>query len=161
MLPKPTSKPALDWYPLAHLLYRELMHLIQEGLEEDLEFFLPYSEDLTLEEHGWANTFSDSAYRCRIGIYFLEDSTVFCWTDEFTGGDEHTFDLNGSYMHSRQEWGTSQKFDDSFQEWFDGAASIYEQGIVLLMNSIPTHHFSHGMDLSEVSLRLLQRKWAH
>jgi hypothetical protein len=161
MLPKPTSKPALDWYPLANLLYSELMDQIEVGLVEDIEFFLPYSQDLTLEEHGWANTFSDSAYRCRIRIYFFEDSTIFCWTDEVLGGDEYEFDLDGNYTHSQQEWGTSPNFDASFQEWFDGATSIYEQGIVLLMNSIPTHHFSHDMDLAEVSLGLMQRKWAH
>lgn len=161
MLRKPTSQPALDWYPLANLLYCEMMNLIEVGLDENIEFFLPYAQDLTIEEHGWANMFSDWAYRCRIRIYFHECSTTFCWTDEFTGGDHYEFDSDGCRTHSQEEWGRSPRLEDSFQDWFDGTTSIYERGIILLMNSVPEYHFKCDMDLGEVSLDLFQRKWAH
>ena len=153
MLPlkKPTSQPALDWYPLANLVYNGLMELVVEKFHGYLDIWLPYAKEMPISERDWADTFSDTAFRWRIQIYLWQETVIFCWGDERLGGDAYSFDMSvGSYTHSPNDWGTSPQLEQSFETWFENVDSIYEKGIILLMNSNPHQVFSPDMDLEEV-----------
>jgi hypothetical protein len=155
-LKKPNSQPALDWYPLANLIYNGLMEAVAEKFEGHLDFWLPYADEMPDNEHGWADTFSNTAYRWRIQIYLWEERVIFSWGDERTGGDEYSFDLEGRFTHSPEDWGTSPQLEQSFETWFNSADSIYSKGIILLMNSSPNEVFRPDMDLEEVDWNWVQ-----
>ena len=126
------------------------MEAVAEKFEGHLDFWLPYADEMPDEERGWADTFSDTAYRWRLRIYLWEEGATFSWSDERTGGDRYSFDQEGRYTHSPEEWGTSPQLEQSFENWFSGADSIYSKGIILLMNSSPNEVFRPDMDLGEV-----------
>jgi hypothetical protein len=152
LMKKPDREPALDWYPLAKLIYSGLMEAVVEKFEGHLDFWLPYADEKPDSERDWADTFSDTAFRWRVQIYLWKESVVFCWGDERLGGDEYSFDkLDGSFTHTPKDWGTSPQLDESFESWFDNSESIYEKGIILLMNSNPHEVFRPDMDLEEVA----------
>lgn len=147
---KPKGKPALDWYPLANLIFNGLMEAVDEEFEGHLDFWLPFAVELSEEEQNYADMFSETAHIERIQIYLWNDRAVFCWASERTGGDEYTFDMEGNYLHSPEEWGTSPELENSIKDWFEDADSIYEKGIILLINSIPQWLFRQDMDLKRV-----------
>ena len=156
---EPKSKPALVWYPVANLIHRALLEALIEEFEGHLDFWLPFADELAAEERENADIFSDTAYIERIQIYLRQDGVTFSWTNERTGGDKYSFDMEGEYFHSPEEWGTSPKLESSYKDWFEDVDSIYEKGIILQMNSIPQGLFEHDMDLKKVEWDWV-RPWA-
>jgi hypothetical protein len=144
----PKSKPALDWYPLANLIYKALMEAVVEEFQGHLDFWLSFADESSAEERGCADIFSTTDYIERIQISLWQDGVSFSWANERTGGDQYSFDMDGGYLHSPEEWGTSPKLEDSFKSWFEDSNSIYERGIILLLNANPRSVFRHEMDLS-------------
>ena len=71
---------------LANLIYNELPEVLAEKFESHLDLWLPYADELTDKERGWADTFSNTAYRWRIQIYLWEGRVIFSWGVECTGG---------------------------------------------------------------------------